>query len=326
MSQHQSAAEEVDLGFLFKGVRSFFRGLGKVIYNIIQVFLRNIILLAVILIVGVVLGYLLDSSSLRTYENRLIVIPNFESVDYLYDIVDEINFKRQIKDAEGLKEIFGEDYEDFKKVEIEPIPDIYNFITKSRENIDVFRILFENQKLDEFVENMVTSKQYKYQRLKIFVAGDQPFKLIDHFLEYLNTNEHFLAYQEVYKENTIRRIDETNKMITQADSLLSSIASTSGSDVSTFPVYASFNNDFFNIFRYKQTLLIDQLELEKRVKDEISVVKPVSRNYNIYEPGWKSVSNKIKIPLYLLILFSLFMLFRFLYKEMKKVATEESYG
>ncbi len=316
----QNSSEEVDLGYLFKSIGDFLRKLVKLLFLVISFFKKFLLLIIGLIILGIILGYFLDRNSKRVYENRLIVIPNFESVEYLYDKTDEVNFKIESGDSLYLKNIFGDNYNSVKKIEIEPIVDIYNFTTKSRENIDVFRILFENQDMKEFVDDMTTSKQYKYQKLKVFIIGKDSEKLLNSLLEFLNENEHFKQYQEVYVQNTLKRLSETDKMIIQADSVIKSITSTTEGSLTNPPVYASFNNDFYSIFRYKQVLLTDQLELLKKSKDETAIIKPVSINYNILEGGFASMKNLVKIPILLILLFSIIFFFRFIYLQLRKIA------
>ncbi|RMA65994.1 hypothetical protein [Ulvibacter antarcticus] len=321
MTQHNSP-EEVDLGYLFKSIGGFFKKLAKLLFLVIAFFKKYLFLFIGIIVVGVILGYFLDRNSKQVYENRLIVIPNFESVEYLYDKTEELNFKMRSGDSLGLKMVFGDNYKAVKKIEIEPIIDIYSFTTKSRENIDVFRILFENQDMKEFVDDLTTSKQYKYQKLKVFIAGKDSEKLMDSLLSYLNENEHFKQYQDIYIQNTSKRLSETDKMLAQADSVIKSIASASDGSSANPPVYASFNNDFYSIFRYKQVLLTDQLELLKRSKDEGEIIKPVSINYNILEGGFATIKSIIKIPLLLVVFFSIIFFFRFLYLQLRILAED----
>src|SRR5690606_10205246 len=212
----QNSSEEVDLGYLFKSIGEFFKKLARLLFLVVAFVRKYILIIIGIIIIGVIFGYFLDRNSVNVYENRLIVIPNFESIEYLYDKTDELNFKIQSGDSLYLKEIFGDKYKAVKKIEIEPIVDIYNFITKSRENIDVFRILFENQDMKEFVDDMTTSKQYKYQKLKVFIHGKESKDLLEKLLSFLNENEHFKQYQDAYMQNTSKRLSETDKMINQA--------------------------------------------------------------------------------------------------------------
>ncbi len=47
---------------------------------------------------------------LRAYNNEVIVIPNFESVDYLYDKVEDSIQKIASNDTIYLKKIFGDQF------------------------------------------------------------------------------------------------------------------------------------------------------------------------------------------------------------------------
>ena len=316
----QHSSEEVDLGYMFRSIGEIFKKLARLFILVIAFVRKYILFIIGLIILGIILGYFLDRDSVNVYENRLIVIPNFESVEYLYDKTDELNFKIKTGDSLYLKEIFGKNYGAVKKIEIEPIVDIYNFTTKSRENIDVFRILFENQDMKEFVEDMTTSKQYKYQKVKVYILGKNSKELLEKLLSFLNENQHFKEYQEMYIQNTSKRLSETDKMIDQADSVIKSITSTSTSTNPNPPVYASFNNDFYSIFRYKDILLKDKLELLKKSKDEVAIIKPVIINYNILEGGFATLKNVIKIPIYLILLFSFIFFLRFVYLGLKRIA------
>lgn len=318
----QNTTEEVDLGYMFKSIGYFFKNIVKLLFRAISFIKKYILIIVGIVILGVIIGYFLDKNSKKVYENRIIVIPNFESVEYLYDITDELNFKINIKDSIFLKEIFGKQYKNLRKIEIEPIIDIYNFTTKSRENIDVFRILFENQDMKEFVDDMTTSKQYKYQKLKVYTIGKNSKGLLNDLFDYFNENEHFKQYQEVYIQNTKERIAEADKTIKQADSVIYAIASAPNNQNSNAPVYASYNNDFFKVIQYKEEILQYKLELLKKSKDEVAIIKPVSINYNIIEGGFASLKGVIKIPVLLLFIFFFLATIRFIYKYLKSVAQE----
>src|SRR5690606_9602185 len=113
-------------------------------------------------------------------------------------------------------------------IEIEPIIDIYNFASKSRENIDVFRILFQNQDLSEFVNDMTTSKYYKYHRISFKVLGENSSeKIVTDILNYWNSNTHYSGYAEIFKANAEFQVQEHKNMIIQIDSIITAITSLS---------------------------------------------------------------------------------------------------
>lgn len=321
MEQHNSntQVEEVDLGYLFSKIGDFFKGIVKAIYSVIAFFVKFWIVTVVLLVVGFALGYYLDSTKTEVYDNTVIVIPNFESVDYLYESVEEINSKIAFNDSLYLKEALGPRFRNLRKIKIEAIPDIYNFVAQSREHIDVFRILFENQELEEFIEDVPTSKNYKYHKLNFRIAGKESQELIEAFLEDINNNEHFLAYKEAYTENNQLQLAETAKMLAQIDSAVMHATSIQqGGDIDQYISMGDNRLDML-LFR-KQEIMDNRLKLQKKKRDQTATVKVVARNYNVIDTELFSLSNKLKIPLLLIFLFGLVFFIRYLFKEMKSIA------
>ena len=69
------------MGYLFNSIGSIFKSLVKLLFQVL-IFIRKYLFLIIgLIVIGVILGYFLDRNSVKVYENRLIVIPNFESVD-----------------------------------------------------------------------------------------------------------------------------------------------------------------------------------------------------------------------------------------------------
>ena len=102
---NNASTEEVDLGYLFRKVGNFFRRIVKLLFLVISFFKKYIVVTSILIVAGAVIGYFLDKNGQDKieYENRVIVIPNFESVDYLYESVDEWNAKIKSGDSVYLK-------------------------------------------------------------------------------------------------------------------------------------------------------------------------------------------------------------------------------
>src|SRR5690606_20461322 len=132
--------EEIDLGYLFKKMNDLFKKSIKLLFEVIAFFLKYKFIVIALIVIGFAYGYYKDSHSKKLYLNQGIVIPNYESVDYLYDKVAVINEKILIGDTLYLKNLLGANYLNLIKINVEPIADIYNFSTKSREHVDVLRI------------------------------------------------------------------------------------------------------------------------------------------------------------------------------------------
>jgi len=321
--QNTNQSEEIDLGYLFNKMGDFFKSFVKLLFLIFAFFQKYIYITILLIIIGIGYGYYKDKTSKKTYLNETIVIPNFESVDYLYGKVDALNSKILLRDTLFLKQILDTNYNKIKKLEIEPIVDIYNFVAKSREHIDIFRILFQNQELSEFVEDMATSKYYKYHKLNYTIVGDKSSeKVINDLLLHINTNEHFLEYQNVGRVNRTLEISENAKMIAQVDSVFKAVSTFSTENKSNQSLFINDNSQLNTLLTTKRELLEDRMKLLMQDKDETDIVKLVSANYNLKPDGF-IISNTIKYPIMLILLFSLVFFIGYAYKKLKVIAEDK---
>lgn len=313
--------EEIDLGYLFKKINQLFKRAVVALFEVIAFFLKFKFIVIALIIVGVVYGYYKDRNSVPTHRNEAIVIPNFESVDYLYDKVEALNTKIAANDSLYLKTILGTNYRKLRKIEVEPIVDIYNFAAQSRENIDIFRILFQNQELSDFVEDITTSKYYKYHRMNFFIKGEKHSPLIvENLLAYFNNNNHFSEYQKIYSDNTSYQLNQNAIMIAQIDSLFQAAISYSKRTEGAQTVNINDNSDLGTLIFRKQEILKERIELLKQQKDGIKVIKEVSLSYNLLPDEGIRLSNKVKYPILLILLFSLVFYVRYLYKKLETIA------
>ena len=86
----QNSSEEIDLGYLFKKMGNLFKKFIKLIFLVLAFFVKFRVIVVILIIIGVGIGYYLDQNKEEVYNNEVIVIPNFESVDYLYSKINSI--------------------------------------------------------------------------------------------------------------------------------------------------------------------------------------------------------------------------------------------
>ena len=99
VSNSGSPNDELDLGQLFSLFKKAFLDVFKFFLRFFVYVRNNIIWLAVLGIVGAALGFGLNKISTKKLKTEVIVSPNFDSKNYLYDAVDEINGKIKAKDT-----------------------------------------------------------------------------------------------------------------------------------------------------------------------------------------------------------------------------------
>lgn len=313
----QNYTEEIDLGYLLRKLNDFVKKCIRAFFMILNFFLKYWIVTLALVIIGIGYGYYTDATSKKTFKNEGFIIPNFESVDYLYNTIDELNKRIHNNDTVFLKELLGSNYKALKKVNIEPIADIYNMMTKSREQIDVFRILYQNQELDKFIDNITTSKHFKFHKITFSVRGEnQSEHIFNSLLTSWNNSPHFQNYHDIYLKNAEFQVEKYYEMIAQVDSIVKAISMSAGNNQGT-GVAISDNTNLHLLLAQKKAMLTDLLDAEIRLNDYTDPVKLVYMDYDV-EVG--SVPNIFKYPIFLVGLFGFIFLIRFLIIEMKKIA------
>lgn len=321
----QNNQDEIDLGYLFRKISNFFRSLVRLLFLVISFFIKYIIIVVILIIVGVGIGYYLDKNETKVYKNELIVIPNFESTQYFYDKVDALVAKVKDRDTLFLSKTIGPHYSDLRGLEAEPIVDIFTFASMSRERVDLFKALTDKQNIPDYVKDPQNFQYFKYQHLTVSIKGkENSEEIINNLVEYLNDSAHFREYMEVGRSNTLFRIATSEKMIAQIDTILKATAQVEEMKRTTPSVLVNDNSQLNDLFESKERLLYNLLRLNMQKVDEQNIIKVASVNYNVSDISGINLSNKVKIPLLLILLFSGFFFVIHLYKKMKLIAENEA--
>src|SRR6218665_1072314 len=144
--------QEVDLGLISKKIGSFFSRINTSLFNAIHFFIRNWIIVLILVVAGFGLGIFLDKIQ-KSYEHQIIVTANFGSTDYLYSKIDLIDSKIKEKDTLFLKNTLGiQQPEVLKSIEIKPIADVYNFIQNKPENFELIKLMAEDGDINKVLQ------------------------------------------------------------------------------------------------------------------------------------------------------------------------------
>lgn len=322
----QNNQDEIDLGYLFNKISNFFRSLVRLLFLVIAFFIKYIIVIVILILIGVGIGYYFDKNKEEVYNNEIIVIPNFDSADYLYSKINSVNAKIKDNDSDFLNKIFGKKYNYVTGIEVEPIIDIYNFVAKTRENVEVFKILTAKQDIPDYIKDAQNNKYYKYHKIILKIKGkSESEELVNLLMNFLNTNTHYLEYQEVGAKDTEFQIKNYELMIAQVDSILKTAADIElNNRTNQTSVLINDNSQINFLFQSKERYLTKLLELKLQNKDEDKVIKEVATNYNVVDMTEFHINNKIKYPFLLVMLFSLFFFIKYTYKKLKIMAESDS--
>lgn len=295
--------QEIDLSQISRKVGDFFEGISTKIFKAILFFKRNIVWIGILFVLGVGLGFYLDKTT-KVYKNQIIVQPNFGSVDYMYSKVELLNSKIEDNDTLFLKNVVGiRDTKKFKKIEIEPITDVYKFIDDNNQNFELIKLMAEDGEIKKILSDNLTSKNYPYHLISFSTLNETNYeKTITPLLDFLNKSDYFSSIQKEYINNIKVKMVENDSIINQINGFLNTFKNTAnGSQKSDKLVYYNENSQLNDVIKTKEALIGEQGTLRLQLLSLDQIIKSNSEVLNI--KNTESINGKMKIVLPFLFIF-----------------------
>lgn len=312
--------KEIDIADLGKSINSFVYALARGVLTFFAFLRRKAIVLILILIIGFSAGFGLDKLFTK-YESQVIVTSNFESVDYLYNTVTLINSKIRQKDTKFLEKIGIKHTEAISSVEIEPIMDVYKFVTNNPQNFEMIKLFSESGDAQTTIKDLVTSKNYSSHQIVLTTNQiEYSEDVIQSILSYLNSNTYYNGLRTANIKNIEFKLVANEKMINQIDQILADFSENTqkNSQKGDKLVYYNDNTQLNDIINTRNSLVVTQgeLEIEKALYDKF--IKETSVSLNIKDS--KSVTSKLKlvVPILFLAIYLLSIIIIILAKKSEK--------
>ena len=281
-------SDEIDLSKLLQMLK---KGLNLLFIFILRVFLylkRNMVKLGILVLIGLLIGFLLNNFVRHKFKTDVIVKPNFESADYLYDVVNEIQSNLLSKDTLFFTS-FGLNVNELGglNIHIEPIEDTELDEEKRKEDNTYLRLL-ESYQENDFVLNIVKSEIGKKIGLTHRITFTYENRLkqkgnlyAKEIVNYINTNPYYSDLKSITAANASLRIAKNKEQIEQIDNLVNMYTSKLAKDTNGLEkdgLYLFENEkdlDVTNLLDLKNRLIKQieekQLELTEQ-KDPISII------------------------------------------------------
>lgn len=312
--------QEIDLTQISKKIRSFFEGINTLIFNCIQFFVKNAIVIAILLIVGVGLGMFLDKTQ-KTYDHQIIVTPNFGSTDYLYSKVNLLQSKILEGDTVFLKDVVGiKKTKEILKIEIKPITDVYKFIKNKPENFELIKLMAEGGDIKKILEDKLTSKNYTFHTITFKTKKTtNDTQTVQPILNYLNETDYYKKIQKETVNNVHIKMVQNDTIISQINGVLNGFSNmVNGAQKSDKLVYYNENTQLNDVIKTKETLINEQGDHRVKLVGLNKIIKDNSSTLNIENTN--SVNGKLKLvlPVLFLLSFILIHLFMAYYKSQIK--------
>jgi hypothetical protein len=282
---------------------------------------KNILILIGLVIVGLAIGFGLNRITSKKLKTEIIVKPQLESKNYLYDVIGEIQSNISAQDTLFFKNIGIEEI-DFNGLEI----DISRVIEEGNTESDLkyLELLqsFENtDAIADIVRAELQNKSSFNHRITFYYKNLKLGKdFANQVMSYINTNSYFGGLLKIYRSNAINRIDQNQLLLDQIDKIIANYTNNLASKKEN-PAGSQIildNQEQVNVARLFElkNLLIRDIESKKIELEENS--EPVSIiNFGQSQVVKKSFfgRNIVFIPMLLVTLFFLISWIRYLNKK-----------
>ncbi len=299
MNTKENTSEEIDLGQLFKlignAINTFYNLISNSLKAIYHLFILCILFLRVhffkfclVAILGMGLGGYIDYNTLRVYKSSMIVQPNFNSVQQLYNNIEFYN--QLVKEGES---------EELGKVLHIPLS-----AAKSITNIEITALTDRVQKIkqfDEFIKDLdsITRKNINYQdylknfneinaefhKIQIEATAPETAKQCQKVIvTSIKNNEYFKLQKKVNDDNLTVRDTMVSKQLEEIDKLQSLYK-----EIRVLEAQQTEGTTNINLADNSKIEKIPELELFK----EIDKLKEEKTEVNIEKANTNNIINTI---------------------------------
>lgn len=324
---NQNNSDEIDLGQLFQMIRNGFNKLGVLFLRLFLYLKKNALILIGLVVLGVAIGFGLKFITTEKVQLDVIVRPNLESKDYLYDMISEIESSIKVRNEAFLNNlsISKEDLDGFE-ISIEAIKKEKEE-GKEEKELKYLEVLqkFQNTDLiadvlrEELLKNteLIHRISFKYKKPK----GEE---VAQKLMDYINSNNYFTRLLSVEKDNSTERIEKNKVLIAQIDTIIQNYSknlNTKSATIDTGKLVLQ-NEENINLTGLitLKTSLIEDIEDSKvelnRLTGPISII-----NFGNPHQVSKSFFGKtvIVLPLILVIGFFIFAILKYLNRKASEI-------
>ena len=303
MPTNNNDANEINLSDLGRLVTKTFYQFIYGIYSIFKFYWRHKFIVIALIAIGLALYWARKEFSEQKYESSVLVVQNFESVNYLYRTIDNIEAIKGTASGSGvMQKIFGPAYEKVVSLEIDPVNDFYNFDGVNTYNRADFESFTKSSDGAENLKDRLESIYFKYHRINFIIKDSTDTKsIISNFIDYVNSNEHYNRYAQIFRENLRENMKENQRSMQSIDSLIQSYIKQNEKVSSNLNI--TNNPELNGLYALKDKMLSENMHYQTKLVDFEQVIKPVSIDYNM--PTQDILPRWLLYPLILVILFSL---------------------
>lgn len=222
-STPSETSDEIDLGQLFKLIGNGFRNLFRGFLSVYLYFRKNFFWFSGLVILGGVAGYLVNQLVEHEQKLDVIVTPNLDAKNYLYDVVAEIQSDIDAQDTVFFATM-EMDIDRMKGFRVEIAPLKVRGSSVVEDEMKFLELLkdFENSgAISDILRSELQDKTTKNQRITFYFKDpDVGEAYARKIMDYANSNSYYTNLVQVYTENAQNRIQRNDSLIAQIDVLI----------------------------------------------------------------------------------------------------------
>jgi len=305
---------EIDLIYLGRKIKEFFISVGLIIYNFFYFLLKKKYILIALFILGIVSGYIYEKYALVQYKTEVIVIPNFNSTDFLYSEVENFssNIIQKKKDKVFLDDII--------KIEIEPIFDTKSFIDNAQ-NREFLKILSENGL--NFEKILKDKNILKINKLHLITITTKSTKytseIVDLLINDLNQSKYYLDRSRLDIKNLKDTKIQLTKSIEQINLILDKLGSV-GFDKAANDVNINNYDQLNLIIDLKKQYLEELVKIDTKLIESEKIIYPVNISSNNKPISKLYFNSKFVFPVVLILGFLAYSALSLFYKKYAEIS------
>jgi len=216
-------SDEIDLGQLFRMIGNGFNRLFRGFLRVFVYLKKNALILLALILAGVGIGYGLTQIISKKLKTEVIVKPQMESKNYLYDVVSEIQANIEAKDTTFFNSI-GVDFTDYRGIEI-----TIKRVTgeDSSENdikyLELLQSFEDTEAIADIVRAELQNKSSFNHRITFYYKNlEQGQNFAEKVMAYINSNKYFDTLATIYRTNAESRIKQNKDLLAQVDEIITS--------------------------------------------------------------------------------------------------------
>jgi hypothetical protein len=330
-NRSQSDSDEIDLGQLFRLIGQAFQGLFNALLSVFLYLKRNLVILLILAVVGFAIGFTLSKIITKKQKIQVIVKPNWESKNYLYDVIGEVQANLEAKDTTFFRGI-GVHLEDFGgyKVEIEPVNDPAALEEKAQ--IEYLELLqkFENTGIvaDVLRAEILDKSSLNHRVTFTYKNYEKGPELAGAVIKNLNLNNFYKGLTQIHKENAETRISENKALIDQIDRILDSYTkkmadSQPTSSDNRIVLSTEEELNVSELLEFKSNLIRDTERMKVELLEQAEPINIINfgKPQQVRKPFFGK--NFVLLPTIFILLFLLFDFLRFLNRRSAQIHKTE---